>query len=104
MKEDMAAQGLGQDQCGSRDKPTVGATAALAGRFDRHREHIAAIHYPLYWLTKRCTAELEAKKEAQNGWMDPLDAGRLGSNRRSRDEALAVADRIVAYLNAIPAE
>lgn len=30
MKEDMAPQGLGQDQCGSRDDISLGATAALA--------------------------------------------------------------------------
>lgn len=94
-RNSMASQGLGQDQCAD-----AGSLPALAKGFCRHREHIAAIHYPLYWLTKHCTADLEAQKEKQNGWLDPLDAGRLGGNRSSRDAALATADKIVAYLNA----
>lgn len=92
---DMASRNAGQDQCAD-----AGSLPALAKGFGRHREHLAAIHYPLYWLTKRCTADLEAQKTAQNGWLDALDAGRLGGNRSSRDAALATADRIVAYLNA----
>lgn len=33
MQEDQgSSQGLGQDQCGERDEPAVGSTAALAGQ------------------------------------------------------------------------